>query len=109
MNERPGLIMFIMFLVLMLMFGAAYYLGQQEQGAQTSSAGQKPVKKFRAKPGTERKNVRALTSSQPSEKEETSDKPIDIWGDLDGDGYPEIALANSGGVNRFFRNVPARY
>lgn len=86
MSENPVWIVVGMMIMLMLMFGVAYYFEQGEQSAPvTATAKQKPVKKFRAKPGTERDNVRALTSAQPSVKEETTKADIEIWGSLEGE------------------------
>ena len=67
--------------------GIAYWFGTTDSsvGASTPAA---PVKKFRADPGTERENARALISSVPSVEEETTDRPIDIWGSLDEDEEP---------------------
>jgi len=64
--------------------GLAYWFGGNQSTAGATSA-VKPVKKFRADPGTERKNAMALTSSIPSVKEETTDRPIEVWGSLDDD------------------------
>ena len=65
--------------------GVAYWYSGQERSATASSA---PVKKFRAKPGTERKNARALLSSVPSVSEETTTRPIEVWGSLERDDGP---------------------
>ncbi len=68
--------------------GVAYWYSGQERTAKASTASSVPVKKFRAKPGTERKNVRALLSSVPSVPEETTARPIEIWGSLERDDGP---------------------
>ena len=74
--------MVVMLCVFGLTIGGAYLYGEREQSATVSSA---PVKKFRAKEGTERENARALLSSAPSVPEETATKPIEVWGSLDRD------------------------
>ncbi len=66
--------------------GVAYWYSGQEQSVTASSSA--PVKKFRAKSGTERKNVRALLSSVPSVPEETTARPIKIWGSFERDDGP---------------------
>lgn len=83
MEERPGLIISIVIGALILMFAVAFYFGQQESEAPAASTRQEPTKKFRAKAGTERENVRALVSSRPSADESSSGKEIDIWGSLE--------------------------
>ena len=71
-----------MVFVFAITIGGAYWYGKLDHSASASSA---PVKKFRAKPGTERENARALLSSAPSAPEETTSKPIKIWGSLERD------------------------
>ncbi|MFP6581935.1 MAG: hypothetical protein VCD00_05195 [Candidatus Hydrogenedentota bacterium] len=83
MEERPGLIISIMLVLLVLMFGGAFYFGQQDSETLAASTSQAPTKKFRAKSGTERENVRALVSSRPSAEESSSSKHIDVWGSLE--------------------------
>lgn len=72
--------------LLLFVFGlsilGAYFYGERDQTATASSA---PMKKFRAKEGTERKGARALVSSRPSVPEETTSRPIDIWGSFERD------------------------
>lgn len=83
MNEHPGLVLLGMLVFIVGMFGIAFYLSGQDGVESRGGVSSKPVKKFRAKEGTERENARALISSQPSVKEETSKKDIDVWGSLD--------------------------
>lgn len=85
MSENPIWIIVGTFMALMVMFGAAFYFEQRQTETSTSPAAQKPVKKFRAKPGTERENARALVSSQPSVSEEKTKEDIDVWGSLEKD------------------------
>lgn len=86
------------FLLFALMILAALFGGPPE----TSGSGvRQPVKKFRAKPGTQRKNARALISSTPSIPSERvrdgggSEKPIEVWGRL-GDPNEERTKSDSG-------------
>lgn len=76
---------------LVLLFGLMVLAAQFGGPSQTSGSGlRQPVKKFRAKPGTQRKNARALVSDTPSIPSDSpgggSDKPIDVWGRLGGSG-----------------------
>lgn len=75
-----------LFVVFSATIGAAYWYSGVEQSAKASSA---PVKKFRAKPGTERENARALLNSAPSAPEETTARPIKVWGSLERDDGPK--------------------
>lgn len=81
-EKRQTYLIFVMLGVFAFTIGAAYLYSEREQSATVSSA---PVKKFRAKAGTERENARALVSSAPSAPEETTKKPIEVWGSLDRD------------------------
>ncbi len=79
-EKRQTYLVFVMLFAFAFTIGGAYWYGEREQSAAAASA---PVKKFRAKAGTERKNARALLSSAPSAPEETTKKPIEVWGSLD--------------------------
>ena len=81
-EKRQTYLMVVMLCVFGLTIGGAYLYGEREQSATAASA---PEKKFRAKAGTERENARALLSSAPSVPEETTTKPIEVWGSLDRD------------------------
>lgn len=83
-QRKQTLIVIFVILGLVAALGVAYQIGQS-QGAGSASAYSKPVKKFRARPGTERENARALYSSVPSAPEETTDRQVDVWGSLDSD------------------------
>lgn len=87
-EQVQNFVLIALLLVLGTGMGIAYWFGGDRGpvGASTPAA---PVKKFRADPGTERENARALVSSLPSVKEETTDRPIEIWGSLDEDDAPE--------------------
>lgn len=86
-------------LLFMLMVLAAMFGGPSNN---TSKSGvRQPVKKFRAKPGTQRENARALISSTPSIPSDLvrdgggSEKPIEVWGHL-GDPNEEAAKSDPG-------------
>jgi len=82
MEKKSTLVVVSVLLGFVLMCGLAFWLGQQqEKGIAKQSS--EPVKRFRAKPGTERKNARALTSSIPSPEKNRSTKPVKEWGSLD--------------------------
>ena len=76
----------ILVLVLLFVFavtiGVTYWLGEGGGSSSVSSA-RDPVKKLRAKPGTQREGARAILSSVPSVPEETTTAPVKIWGSLD--------------------------
>jgi hypothetical protein len=81
-EQLQNVILFALLAVLAIGMGVAYWFGGRQSSAGASGPVE-PVKKFRADPGTERENARALLSSVPSVKEETTDRPIEIWGNLD--------------------------
>lgn len=83
MQERQQTYMVLVLLVVFtIAIGGAYWYSNRSASASTAASSE-PVKKFRAKEGTERENVRALVSSVPSVPEETTDAPIDIWGSFE--------------------------
>lgn len=92
MKDKQTLVLFSILLAFASMLGIAFWYGEMQSSgsASATTTEKKPVKKFRAKPGTERKNARALLSSTPSQPEETTNKPIEIWGSLD----PELQEEN---------------
>lgn len=84
MDKNPYMLLVLIVGAFAFALGGAFYFGERDGTTRsTASTPSAPIKKFRAKPGTERKNARALTSSVPSVKEETTDRPIEVWGSLD--------------------------
>ena len=81
-DKRQTYLLVGLLIVFAATIGVAYWYSGLEQSATASSA---PVKKLRAKPGTERKNARAMLSSVPSAPEETTARPIELWGSLERD------------------------
>jgi len=89
-DKRQKYLLGLLLFVFMLSIVGAYLYGERDTSAKASSvSSSKPVKKFRAKEGTERKGARALVSSRPSAPEEKTTRPIDIWGSLERD-EPEV-------------------
>jgi len=88
-RRQQTLILAAVLLFMAVSLALAYFIGtNRSPGA--AAAPLVPVKKFRAKPGTERENARALLSSVPSVNEETTDDPLEVWGSLDqSDSSPE--------------------
>ncbi len=91
-ERLQNLVLIGLLLILGIGMGVAYWFGGDKSTAGASGP-VAPVKKFRADPGTERENARALVSSVPSVKEETTDRPIEIWGSLDDDEPERDAFA----------------
>jgi tetratricopeptide (TPR) repeat protein len=82
MSKHPMVIIISVVMGFVVMCGLAFWLGQQQE-KRSSSGVSIPVKRFRAKEGTERKNARALTSSIPSPETDRSREPVEVWGSLD--------------------------
>lgn len=80
--QKPWFVIAVMIFLLTIMGGVAYYFGNQ-QGVQQAEAKYKPVKKFRAKEGTERENAQALTSSQRGMQEEKGEGTMEVMGSLE--------------------------
>ncbi len=93
-QQFQNLVLIGLLAVLAIGIGVAYWFGG-DRGSAAASGPVEPVKKFRAEPGTERENARALVSSVPSVPEETTDRPIEIWGSLDEDDGTEQSEFNS--------------
>lgn len=90
--ERQSIVLISAIVGFLLIAGVlAYWFGGQPQIATESI---EPIKKFRAKPGTQRENARALVSDIPSEDSgdsgasagteggARSDDPVEVWGRL---------------------------
>lgn len=80
--QKPWFVILVTILLLSLMGAVAYYFGQQ-QSVERAESKLVPVKKFRAKEGTERENAQALTSSQRGEKEEMGEGTMEVMGSLE--------------------------
>jgi len=81
-QRRQTILVLALIGVFAVTVGVAYWFGEGSASTTTTTASA-PVKKFRAKPGTERKGARALLSSVPSLPEETTNRPIEVWGSLE--------------------------
>lgn len=80
--QKPWFVISVMVVVLAMMGAVAYYFGEQ-QDVERSEAKNVPIKKFRAKAGTERENAAALTSSQREVEEEKGEGTMDVLGSLE--------------------------
>jgi hypothetical protein len=71
-KDSPLILIGGLILAFSVMFAGAYFVGEREKVGH-AEANRQPVKKLRAKAGTERKNAMALTSSQRSAVEEQAE------------------------------------
>ena len=81
-RDNPAVVIVGLVLILIVLLAGASFVGQREEVGR-AEANRQPAKKFRAKSGTERKNARALTSSQRSAPEEKGEGKQRVWGSLE--------------------------
>jgi len=101
MDNKPYMAVVGVVVVFVLALGGAALFSGGGGGA-SSSGSREPVKKFRAKAGTQRENARAIISSTPDLPSEnqsggasssTPQKPIEVWGRLDSPDEGETSRA----------------
>lgn len=81
-KDNPAILIGGLVFVFVVLFAGAYFVGQRQE-VDHAEAKLRPVKKFRAKAGTERENAQALTSSQRSAEESKGSGSQKIWGSLE--------------------------
>lgn len=86
MNDRPYVLVAVLLGALALAIAAAWYFGGSQRGPIAATTA---TETFRAKPGTQRENARALISGREhAEKEGTGTTPVEVWGHLGEDRNP---------------------
>lgn len=88
-SESPVFVVGSIVIVFILMLAGAYFMGQRQAGQQ-AEAKLIPIKKFRAKEGTERENAQALTSSQRSKPEEMGEGTLEVLGSLEPEDHTRV-------------------
>jgi tetratricopeptide (TPR) repeat protein len=84
MSKNPLLLTLMMIVLFAGTLMGAYLLGQNKGGSSSSTASlNKNEKRLRAKPGTEKSNARALTTSRKSNETGRTDEDVKIWGSLE--------------------------
>lgn len=88
MNDRPYVLIAILFGALVAAMAAAWYFGTAQRSPIAATTA---TQTFRAKPGTQRDAAKALVSSREHEtgKEGTRSEPVEVWGRLGEPGTPE--------------------
>lgn len=91
-EDKPYMVVVGVVGIFLLALAGAALLSGGVGGSSSSSTSTTPVKKFRAKPGTQRENARAIISDAPSipsdnqspgDSSTTPQKPIEVWGRFD--------------------------
>lgn len=87
MDDRPYVLIAALLGALALAIAAAWYFGGSQRGP---IAGSTATETFRARPGTQRDNARALISSREhASKDGTRTDPVEVWGRFDDGQRPD--------------------
>jgi len=112
MLKNPIILSILVLFSFVITLGGAYLLGQKKGSATSSQASlSENQKRLRAKPGTERENARAITTSRKSNETDRTDEKADTWGSMDKEknSEPETPSPSQTEAKEALENLPIEH